>query len=516
MIEMTQKQEVLLRFFRENDSKSKISRDLGIHRRTVRRYIEEYLLELEKEKNDGTHVEGSLAKYISEPPKYKRTTTPRPALTEKVIRQIDLYLEENKRKRQEGMGKQVMLKRDIHEALIEQGFQVGYTTVCNYIRGEKLREMEAFIRQDFMPGESCEFDWGEVNLIIAGEKRKFYMAAFTAAYSNYRYGQLYEKQDTLAFMESHIEFIAYTGGVYQEYVYDNMRVAVKRFVGRSDKEPTRALLQLSGFYKFRYRFCNAGKGNEKGHVERSVELLRRKAFARRYEFDSIAEANKHLLATCNKLNITMLSSIAKKPIDLFADEKKVLWQPEGRMACFTMEFLKVDKYSAITFENNHYSVPDHLVGKGVDVKVFSSRLECYELNKRICTHERSYGKKQWILDLSHYYRTLLKKPGALHKSVALKQSSELIRDLYHNYFRSMPQEFVKLLLFCEKNQYSPDQLRGVVELVRKLSPHDISIDKIKAMLGNTGTVASEIDEDHQTVQYSREQLLEYSQMAGQN
>ena len=71
MIGMKQKQEVLLRFFRENDSKSKISRDLGIHRRTVRKYIEEYLLEVEKEKSDGTHVEGALAKYISEPPKYK-------------------------------------------------------------------------------------------------------------------------------------------------------------------------------------------------------------------------------------------------------------------------------------------------------------------------------------------------------------------------------------------------------------------------------------------------------------
>lgn len=516
MIKMTQKQEVLLRFFREGDSKSKISRDIGIDRKTIRKYIYDYLLELEKEKTSGTHVEGSLAKYISEPPKYKRTTTPKPALTVEVSNQIDTYLEENKRKRGEGMRKQVMLKRDIHEALLDQGFNIGYTTVCNYIRGEKLREMEAFIRQDFMPGESCEFDWGEVNLVIAGEKRKLNMAAFTAAYSNYRYGMLYDKQDTLAFMESHIEFIAHTGGVYQEYIYDNMRVAVKKFIGRSEKEPTRALLQLSGYYKFRYRFCNARKGNEKGHVERSVEYMRRKAFSRRSEFASLQEANEHLLATCNRLNSIKLTSIDKNPIDMFAEEKKVLWQPEGRMACFTIEFLKVDKYSTICFENNHYSVPDHLVGKGVDVKVFSSRLECYELNKRICTHERTYGRKQWVLDLSHYYRTLITKPGALHSSVALKQSSELIRELYHSYFSTTPQEFIKMLIFCEKNKYSTEQLKGVIELLRKLCPTDVSIDKIKALLGNTGILAEEIDENQQTVQYSKEQLLEYTQMTGQN
>ena len=89
---MTQKQEVLLRFFREGDSKSKISRDIGIDRKTIRKYIYDYLLELEKEKVLGTHVEGSLAKYISEPPKYKRTTTPKPALTVEVSNQIDTYL----------------------------------------------------------------------------------------------------------------------------------------------------------------------------------------------------------------------------------------------------------------------------------------------------------------------------------------------------------------------------------------------------------------------------------------
>ena len=516
MIEMADKQEIILRFFREGDSKNKISRDLGVDRKTVRKYINEYIQEAERERTCGTHTEGSLAQYVSELPKYNRPNTPKLVLTEEITRQIDQYLEENKRKYREGMRKQVMLKKDIHEALLEQGYSIGYTTVCNYVRAEKMREMEAYIRQDYQPGECCEFDWGEVNLIIAGKKRKLNMAVFTAAYSNYRYALLYDKQDTLAFMESHIDFIAYTGGVYQEYVYDNMRVAVKRFVGRNEREPTRALLQLSGYYKFRYRFCNVRKGNEKGHVERSVDYIRRKAFSRRYDFNSISAANEHLLASCNRLNSIKLSTIDKKPNDLFAQEKRLMWQPEGRMSCFTIEFFKVDKYSTFTFENNHYSVPDHLVGKGVDVKVFSSRLDCYELNKKICTHERSYGRKQWILDLSHYYRTLLKKPGALHKSVALQQSSEVIRWLYHKYFSTIPQEFIKLLMFCEKYQYSTEQLKTTVELLEKLSPHDVSIDKTKAMLGNTGTLASEVDENHQTVQYSKKQLLEYSQMANQN
>lgn len=53
-------------------------------------------------------------------------------------------------------------------------------------------------------------------------------------------------------------------------VYDNMRVAVAKFIGKHQKEPTGALLDLRSHYGFTHRFCNARKGNEKGHVEHSV------------------------------------------------------------------------------------------------------------------------------------------------------------------------------------------------------------------------------------------------------
>ncbi len=73
-------------------------------------------------------------------------------------------------------------------------------------------------------------------------------------------------------------------------VYDNMRVGVARFIGRKEKEPTQALVNLKGHYRYNHRFCNAYRGNEKGHVERSVEYIRRKAFGFKDEFSSINQA----------------------------------------------------------------------------------------------------------------------------------------------------------------------------------------------------------------------------------
>ena len=125
---------------------------------------------------------------------------------------------------------------------------------------------EAFIRQGYAEGSTCEFDWAEVKLNLDGKYRRYYLAVFTSAFSNYRYALLFERQDSLAFKEAHICFFEHVGGVYQQMVYDNMRVAIARFVGKNEKIPTEGLLQLSRWYRYQWRFCNTAKGNEKGHV----------------------------------------------------------------------------------------------------------------------------------------------------------------------------------------------------------------------------------------------------------
>ena len=90
---------------------------------------------------------------------------------------------------------------------------------------------------------------------------------FVSADNNYRFSKLYMSQDTMAFQESHADYFEHCGGVYRTMVYDNMKVAAKRFVGPKEKEPTEALLQLSVYYGFSFRFCNTASGNEKGYAE---------------------------------------------------------------------------------------------------------------------------------------------------------------------------------------------------------------------------------------------------------
>ena len=298
---MYTKQEIIIRSHREGKSQRRISRELQVSRKTISKYIEDY----ENLQKGLVQPEMALSTYLSSPPLYRIGARSKVRLTREVQTVIDAHLEANSKKVGQGMRKQILKNIDILQILHENGFEVGYTTVCNYIReklGKTATNQEAFIRQQYEPGSLCEFDWGEIKLTIAGRLWRFQLAVFTSAYSNYRYAMIYKRQDTLAFMESHVSFFEHIGGVYHQMVYDNMRVAVAKFIGKHEKEPTRALIQMKAHYQFSHRFCNAYSGNEKGHVERSVEYIRRKAFGFKSDFASFEEAEQYLETIIGKLN----------------------------------------------------------------------------------------------------------------------------------------------------------------------------------------------------------------------
>ena len=507
---MYTKQEIILRSHRDGFSQRQITRDLGISRKTVSKYISQYNLLL----TSGKTASQALSICLNKLPSYNSNTRGKIRLTQEVQTAIDLLLEQNKKKRMSGLSKQQLKKIDILASLHGQGFDIGYTTVCNYIRGKETvpREQEAFIRQVYEPGSSCEFDWGEVKLTISGKQRKLQLAVFTSAYSNYRYSLLYKRQDTLAFMESHVAFFSTIGGVFRNMVYDNMRVAVAKFIGKYEKEPTRALLNLRSHYQFSHRFCNAYRGNEKGHVERSVEHVRRKAFGLKDNFATLEEANNHLLTALKKINNTRQQLTGKSANEMFTEEKKHLLEHAGTLEFSDYEQLRVDKYATICYRTNRYSVSDKLVGKFVDVKVYSSKLKVFYDNRFIAGHERVYSKHQWIIAIEHYLDTFKRKPGALPGSLALASSKQL-KNIYESYFNDAPRDFIELLHYCHKNHIEDTHLAATIEKLTNSGNGNITSEKLMAVLGNRSSI--NISSNRKTGQINnlaKKHLLQTSQL----
>jgi len=502
---MYTKQEIIIRSHREGKSHRKISKELQINRKTIKKYIEEY----EHLQKESPQPETALTAYLTSPPVYRTGKRGKVCLTQEVQSFIDAQLETNLKKVQQGMRKQILKKIDILQLLHEQGFGIGYTTVCNYIKGKSgksANNQEAFIRQQYEPGSVCEFDWGEIKLIIEGQLLRFQLAVFTSAYSNYRYAVIYRRQDTLAFMESHVSFFEHIGSVYHQMVYDNMRVAVAKFVGKHEKEPTQALLQLKSHYQFEHRFCNAYSGNEKGHVERSVEYIRRKTFGFKNDFSSLEEANLYLKTVVSQLNQVKQQLTGRTAIEMLAYEKDFLWQYTGRLACSDFGQLRVDKYATISYCTNRYSVSERLVGCFVDVKVLSYKIEVYFENNQVASHLRNYGKHQWIISIEHYLDTLRQKPGSLEGSVALS-SNLYLRKLYQQFFLGVPRDFIDLLHYCHQNKISKEKLEVTVLRLVGLYTQSITTEKLIALLGNKpGEDANPVAANNQTTHLAQEQL----------
>ena len=476
------KAEILMRYFRGNKSQREITKELKISRTTVAKYINEFeskyteIEDLENDKDANKSEILLLIEELSSKPKYDISSRLKVKLTDQVVAEINNLLAENEKKKLVGRSKQQMKNIDIHEYLVEKGYDIGYSTVCNYIK-ENHKNKEAYIRQEYAPGEVLEFDWGEVKLTIAGKAMTFQMGLFTTAKAPYHYAKLYQNQKMENYLDIHVNAFNKIGGVHKEIVYDNMKQAVRKFVGKNEKEATEDLIKISLYYGFKYRFCNIASGNEKGHVERGIEYVRRKAFSTRTDFETIEEANEYLESKLSKLNSKKRNWLKNKsPLDILKEEAVYLLPLKPSYDTSRRIEARVSKYSVINIDQNKYSVPDYLVGKFVMAKVYPQEIQIYYKEQKIAEHKRSYLAHHWSVDINHFIHTLKKKPGALHSSVGRHQLSPELQEIYNKYYINNPKDFIVLLeLIKEKD------LESVLEAVKELA-------KIKREIVNTDNI----------------------------
>lgn len=501
------------------DSKRQISEDTNFHRATVTKYINLYEAQKEALTLSDQSKKDEIIDDIVKAPKYDSSNRQKRKVTQEVIDLIHSFISLNKEKRKNGQSKQAMKIVDMHESLIRSGQNLSYSTVANLFRKLNNTSKEAFIKQKYEPGDVCEFDWGEVKLDINGKLTKLQMAVFTSAYSNYRYSFLFNKQDTQAFWEAHALFFDHINGSYQTMVYDNMRVAVKKFVGKTTKEPTEGLLKLSLYYNFNFRFCNIARGNEKGHVERSVEFIRRKAFCEIDRFATIKDANNHLQNILLSLNSKPQACLENKSaLEILNSERTFFCEKLPLFDSAIVEQLFVDKYSTIRLNNCYYSVPEQFVGKQITVKIYSSKIVlCYN-DEKLGEHLRINGNKLWEVNIEHYTETLKRKPGALKNSIALEQVDERLKNIYNQYYLENPRDFIELIDYLKKSTISISQIEQIITNLLNTAQQEITTDKIKIIYENKDEdEAQSATKNNQEIENQcKQQLLDAQQLLSEN
>lgn len=490
---MVERNEVLHRYRVQGQSKRQIAQEMHISRHTVDKIVWEY--ERVCLDSEGVCDMAALETLTGSKPVFNTPERGCRVVTDEMKSIIKDCLEDNRRKRATGMRKLQMNNKDIHALLLEKGFGVSYASVCNHvarISGNMgpVPSPEVFIRREHPAGEECEFDWGEVPLVIAGQRCKFQMAVFTLQHSNRRSAWLFPRQDTLALMEAHRNFFSEVGGVPRIMVYDNMKVAVTvRKGGRgrpSSKYPTKTMQRLSLYYGFTERFCNARSGWEKGSVERAVEIVRHEAFVSRQSFNTLAEAQAWLERTLERVNsVSGIPGVsdAEKRSRIAADMEALTPAPQP-MGCFEAEEHRTGKYCTVTVDSNNYSVPETLVGRTVTVKLYSNRLIMMLEGSRVAEHVRLDGRGLWSMQLEHYLGTFLRKPGALDSSTALRQVPRELAELYRVHFCPDNQrDFIAFMMYARDNGILHSQITAAARSLRQKGVRTITADHLKVELG---------------------------------
>lgn len=425
----------IIQYKKGGHSNRQVAKMMGINRQTVAKYWNQYLKDI-SELNNINADKREVQEKIIEAPKYNSENRQRIKFTAEMEEDLHKILElEATKNKILGSHRQQLTKKQIYEELIEKGHDISYCTINIEVNKIRKKAKECFIRQEYDLGDRLEYDFGEVKLHIDGRTRTYHMAVLSSPGGDFRWAYLYTNQKKDVFLDSHVEFFEIMGGVYKEVVYDNMKNVVSRFIGRNERELNEDLVKLSIYYGYKVNVTNCFKPNEKGHVESSVKILRNKLFATNYKFNTLDEAREYMKSSLMKLNEN----------SKIEEEKQHLLDYKPKLELANISENIVNSYSFIRFQNNYYSVPEYLVGKKVMIKSYYDKIIIYAHNKLVCEHRKPIGEGHTIVNISHYLKTLYRKPGAIRNSLALKSIPSL-KNIYDTHYSETPRKFIKLLM----------------------------------------------------------------------
>jgi hypothetical protein len=140
---------------------------------------------------------------------------------------------------------------------------------------------------------------------------------------------------------------------------------------------------------------------------------------------SLAELNELLEEACwSDLERTIRGR--SEPVgEMLARERALLGDLPREAHCSAEEATpRVDSKAMVTVRQNRYSVPAALAGLRVRAKIGAREISFWHDGKVIATHERLAGKHGSSAQLEHYLDLLARKPGALARSLALRQERD--------------------------------------------------------------------------------------------
>ena len=402
---------------RDEKSIGQIARDFNLSRNTVRKVL----------RSDATKFE------------YHRTVQPMPKMegfTDWVVEQLEHDAKQPKKYRRTA--------KVLFEQLQGQGYEGGYDAVRRFIRRWReeagLKAPDAYVPLEFAPGKAYQFDWSHEQLEIGGLPMAIKVSHMRLCHSRLLFCQGFPRETMEMVFEAHNRAFDFIGGACGHGIYDNMTTAVSKVLRGKLRELNPRFEELCAHYLVEPIMCTPAAGWEKGQVENSVGLMRKRFLAGRTKFASIEELNEYLLERAvGWAKSQQHPELRDKTVwEVFEAEREMLIRAPKEFDGYRLEHCRVSSTCLVHFDRNRYSVPCEAAGKVVQVKAYAGRLKVVEGGKLIAEHKREFGRDKTIYDPWHYVPLLDRKPGALRNGApftawALPEAIEQVREVLRRY-----------------------------------------------------------------------------------
>jgi transposase len=382
----------------------RISKEIGISRQTVRKYL-----------------------------KAKCWKPPVPRNTRKLAG-LELWLKASFKKHR---GNADVIRQEL---ITEHGIHASIRTVQRAVqpfRQEAFTKAKATIRFETPPGQQLQIDFGSTKILIGNENVRVYLFVATLGYSRRMFICPFLHERQTAWFKGIEGAFAYFGGIPQEILLDNARALVSLHNPNSGEvifnERFKTFAQYWGFKPLA---CAPYRARTKGKDERMVGYVKNNAIAG-HTFSHWEDLNNHLQKWNAEIaDLRIHNTTEERPLERFLrDEARALHFYSNKPP-----FIQVREFSrqvhadaCIEIDTNYYSVPCKLVGLSVTVQIVDKTIRIFHSGVEVACHCECEGRRNRIVDRNHLKGIVgnFKKRNQNDADVFLhrRKKSELLRPL---------------------------------------------------------------------------------------
>jgi len=361
------------KLFRQGVSRREIARQMGLDRKTIRKYLNP----------------------VTGPPVKK------PRSRGSLLNGFEDYL---RQRISQGCTNAEVLFREIKT----RGYR-GHITVLRCFL-HPLRQQEkwrAELRWESAPGQYAQVDWGHFNAQLPdGSLVRLYVFVYILAYSRVTYVEWTNRMNLATLERCHEAAFAYTGGIPEYIIYDRMKTVVLGEDARGQVRFNPAFLDFAGYYGFTPRACPPYWPRGTGKVESGVKYVRRNFWQGLVSIAGIDDLNHRSCDWMEKVaNVRIHGTTGRVPFEMFKEENLKPLTDRPAYPVYPAVLRLVSRDSLVSYSGCCYSIPSEWAGKSVWVRQVSGEKIVVSSGNRIISEQPLEPTlKRTVIEEAHYTR----------------------------------------------------------------------------------------------------------------